>query len=143
MPSFRIPATAAAFGAALLLAAATPAMAASPLAKAVTHGQYLFAHATLGGNGRTCDTCHVGGGKMPGKVGGHTIPSLINAAAIFPRYNMRAHKVVTLEDQIVHCIQGGLKGKPPAYGSADLTDLTAYLGHIAHGQPMDIGGKPK
>jgi thiosulfate dehydrogenase len=145
MPSFRFPSSATAatlFGAALLLAAVPAAHAANPLQDAVARGQHLFLKGTFGGNGRTCETCHVGGGKVAGSMGGHALPSLLNAAAIFPRYNKRADKVVTLEDQIRHCIEGGLAGKAPAYGSADLAAMTAYLGSIAHGQKIDIGGKP-
>ena len=55
-------------GAALLLFAAQSAGAAeTPLEMAVATGAHLFATATFGGNGRTCETCHKDGGKAPGQ----------------------------------------------------------------------------
>ncbi len=142
MPSIRF--LTAAVGA-LLFAAAVPASAApaDPLAETVAQGQNLFAKSTFGGAGRTCDSCHVNGGKGPGAAGGHPLPSLENAAAIFPRYNKNAGRVITLAAQIRHCIQGGLGAQAPAYGSAELVALEAYLASLAHGQSMDMGGAPK
>ena len=120
------------------------AKAPDPLQAAVQRGAHLFATDTSGGHGMTCQSCHSGGGKIAGQVaGGGKIPSLANAAAIFPRYSPRAGKVITLEDQIRGCIAGGLGGKPPAYGSRTLTDLASYLTFLSNGRPIDMGGKPK
>lgn len=133
-----------AFGAALLLSSVQSASAAeSPLEIAVAKGAHLFAAATFGGNGRTCESCHQDGGKAPGQLGNRKLPSLLNAAAIYPRFSPGADRVVTLEGQVQQCIKGGLAGTPPELGSADLVSITAYLGSIAKGQPMEIGGSPK
>ncbi|OIR00328.1 SoxAX cytochrome complex subunit A precursor [mine drainage metagenome] len=142
MPSIRFLAAAAG---ALLFAVAVPASAASsdPLAETVAQGQQLFAKSTFGGAGRTCDSCHVNGGKGPGEAGGHPLPSLENAAAIYPRFSQKAGRVMTLAAQIRHCIQGGLGAQPPAYGSAELVALETYLASLAHGQSLDMGGAPK
>lgn len=133
---------------AMLLSAVTQAVAGDgsgdPLAQAVAKGASLFAHETFGGNGNTCETCHQGGGKVPGTLpNGKTLPGLGNAAAIYPRFSRGAGAVITLEGQIHQCIQGGLGGTPPSAGSPDLVSLAAYLGSIAHGQAVDIGGAPK
>ena len=121
------------------------ATAAEPqLEKAIQSGKALFDHETFGGNGKTCQSCHMDGGAAPGKLpNGTTIPSLSNAAAIFPRFNPKANKVITLEDQLRHCIAGGLQGKPPAYGSEQLTQLVSYVSSLAQGKPLDMGGKPQ
>ena len=114
------------------------------LAQTVTKGQHLFATEKFGGNGKTCESCHVGGGKSSGMLpNGRKLPSLVNAAAIFPRYASSIQQTVTLEGQIRKCIQGGLEGASPDYGSIDLVALVTYLGSIAHGQTVDIGGAPK
>ncbi len=114
------------------------------LEKAIQGGQALFAHETFGGNGMTCQSCHVDGGIGSGKMPtGAAIPSLANAATIFPRFNPRANKVVTLEDQLRNCIAGALKGTPPAYGSEQLTQLVSYVASLAQGKPLDMGGKPR
>jgi thiosulfate dehydrogenase len=131
-------------GAALLLSA-TQAVGATetPLETAVATGGHLFATATFGGNGRTCEGCHNDGGKASGQLGDRKLPSLLNAAAIYPRFSPGAGKVITLEGQVQSCIKGGLAGTPPEFGSPDLVAITAYLGSIAKGQPVEIGGAPK
>jgi len=137
-----------AVAAAMMLSVSVAATAADPageaLAQAVDKGASLFAHETFGGNGNTCETCHVGGGKVPGMApNGKTLPSLLNAAAIYPRFSRSAGQVVTLEGQIYQCIRGGLGGTPPAAGSPDLVAIAAYLGSIAQGQVVGIGTVPK
>src|SRR5690242_7103134 len=135
---------AATFGAALLLSAAQPAGAAeTPLEAAVATGAHLFTTATFGGNGRTCESCHLEGGKAPSQLGERKLPSLLNAAAIYPRFSRSAGQVVTLEGQVRSCIRGGLEGTPPEPDSPDLVAITAYLGSIAKGQQVEIGGTPK
>ncbi|MDA8420578.1 MAG: cytochrome C [Pseudomonadota bacterium] len=124
----------------------------SPAAKlqaAVNHGQSLFEHSTFGGSRRihgapvTCNTCHQGGGRVAGRLpNGKAIPSLVNAAAIFPRYNPNLQRVVTIEMQIQHCVRGGLQGHPPGFASKPMVDMVAYLNSIAKGQPVNSGGKP-
>ena len=74
---------------------------------------------------------------------GTAIPSLSNAATIFPRFNPKANKVITLEDQLRNCIAGALQGKPPTYGSEQLMQLVSYVTSLAQGKPLDIGGKPQ
>jgi thiosulfate dehydrogenase len=131
-------------GAALLLSAAQSVGATeTPLEMAVATGAHLFATATFGGNGRTCETCHKDGGKAPGQLGDRKLPSLLNAAAIYPRFSPDAGKVITLEGQLRACIRGGLAGTPPELGSPDLVAITAYLGSIAKGQRVEVGGAPK
>jgi thiosulfate dehydrogenase len=143
MPPTRILA-ATAFGAAMALSASQSASAAeTPLEFAVARGAHLFATATFGGNGRTCESCHQDGGKAPGQIGDRKLPSLLNAAAIYPRFSRGAGRVVTLEGQVQSCIKGGLAGTPPELGSPDLVAIAAYLGSIAKGQQVEIGGTPK
>ena len=114
------------------------------LEKTIHDGKVLFVSETFGGNGATCQSCHVGGGAAPGKLpNGAAIASLSNAAAIFPRFNPKANKVFTLEDQLRSCIAGGLQGKSPAYGSEQLTQLVSYVTSLAQGKPLDMGGKPQ
>lgn len=132
---------AAALGASLSMAVAATA---PELEMAVQDGKTMFTHETFEGNGKTCDSCHVGGGVGAGKLpNGKVIPSLSNAAAIFPRFKPMANKVVTLPDQIRGCVQGGLQGKPPAYGSEQLNSLVSYVTSLAQGKPIDMGGMPQ
>ncbi len=133
-------------GAAALLVFAPQAALAldAQLQKAVEQGQSMFSHETFGGNGKVCESCHLGGGKLPGKLpDGKAIPSLANAAAIFPRIRARDNRLVTLPDQVVSCIGGALQGKAPAYGSAELNALVSYVTSLAQGKQIDMGGKPQ
>ncbi len=135
------------FAAAVMMFLASVSYAAghgSSLEKSVAVGKALFIHGTFGGNGRTCETCHTAGGTVPGKMPGNiTIPSLSNAAAIYPRFNPRVNKVITLEDQIRNCIIGALHGKPPAYGSIRMNALVSYITSLSRGKPIEMGGKPQ
>lgn len=121
----------------------TAQAAEGPLQAAVAQGKHMFIHDTFGGDGVTCESCHKAAGMGPTVVHGHHFPSLANAATIFPRYNKRAHRVITLEDQIRGCVARGMKGKPPAYGSKGMNAMVAYLTSLSQGKPMDMGGKPK
>lgn len=113
-----------------------------PLAKAVAKGKDMFEHDTFGGGGMTCQSCHTAAGKGATVLpNGKHFPSLVTAAAVFPRYKARAGKVITLEDQIHGCIAGALGGKPPAYGSAGMNALVSYLTSLSQGKPVDMGGK--
>lgn len=127
-----------------LCAASAWAKEPESLQASIQQGSQIFATDTFGGKGLTCQSCHAGGGKQPGQLGnGSKIPSLTNAAAIFPRYSPRAMKVVTLENQIQACIAGALGGKPLEYGGLKMTDLVSYLTSLSHGKSMEMGGKPK
>ncbi|HKJ22458.1 MAG TPA: cytochrome C [Gammaproteobacteria bacterium] len=117
---------------------------ADALAHAARQGHHLFIHETFGGNGKTCNSCHSNGGKGPGKLpNGKPLPSLTNAAAIFPVYKAKLGHIVTLEDQIRRCIANALKGTPPPYDSAEIRNLTVYITSLAEGTPINMGGKPR
>ncbi len=114
------------------------------LEKAVLQGKDSFAHSTFGGNGKVCESCHLAGGKEPGKLpNGKSIPSLANAAAIFPRVRQKDGKVITLPDQIRSCTAVALQGTPPDYGSEELNVLASYVTSLAQGKPIDMGGLPQ
>lgn len=121
------------------------AWAADPqLEKAILQGKDSFAHSTFGGNGKVCESCHLAGGKEPGKLpNGKSIPSLANAAAIFPRIRQKDGKLVTLPDQIRSCIAMALQGTPPDYGGEELNALASYVTSLAQGKPIDMGGLPQ
>lgn len=108
----------------------------SPIMQAAARGKQIFEHDKFGGV-RTCSSCHLNAGTTRGRLpNGVAIPSLVGAAARFPHYNSRRQRLVTLEQQIVHCIKGGLRGKPPAYDSRQMTDLVVYLTALSKGSVM-------
>lgn len=114
------------------------------LEKVVAQGKTVFTHDKFGGNGRVCESCHLGGGLEPGRrPDGKPIPSLANAAAVFPRYKARAGRVFTLSDQVRACIGGALEGTDPGEGSEKVTALVVYLTSLSQGKAIDMGGKPQ
>lgn len=118
--------------------------AGTELDNAIAQGKNSFAHDTFAGNGKVCASCHLGDGKEPGKLpNGKAIPSLTNAAAIFPRFQQRTGKVITLTDQIRSCAVNALQGTPPDYGSDKLNALASYVTSLAQGKPIDMGGTPQ
>ncbi len=113
------------------------------LEKVIQDGRALFLHETFGGNGMTCEACHLNGGIGSGSARGSTIPSLSNAATIYPRFEAKQNKVITLEEKVQNCVAGALRGKPPAFGSEQMTELVAYVTSLAQGKPLNMGGKPQ
>ena len=121
------------------------AAAAEPqLEKAIQDGKALFVHETFGGSGMTCELCHLNGGVGAGQSPKRsTIPSLSNSGTIYPRFEAKKNKVITLEEKIQNCVAGALRGKPPAYGSEQMTQLVTYVTSLSQGKPLNLGGKPQ
>ena len=122
---------------------ATSAAIPQQLQEIADSGKHIFTHPTFGGNGRSCESCHSGAGMETGKLpNGKEIPSLRDAAAIFPRINRRGH-LVTLEDQVRNCVGGAIKGTPPAYDSKEMRELVVYITSLSQGKAINMGGKPQ
>ncbi|MBU6468497.1 MAG: cytochrome C [Betaproteobacteria bacterium] len=108
----------------------------------IKQGHQLFTSEKFQGNGRVCETCHVAGGHTAGHLpNGKAMPSLMNAAAVFPR--IRQGRVTTLEDQIRKCVGGAIEGTPPEYGSEELGALSVYITSLSQGKAIDLGGSPQ
>ncbi|MDD4887860.1 MAG: c-type cytochrome [Thiomonas sp.] len=121
----------------------------SSIDEAAAQGAQIFANDSFGtkqtwvppnafsSHAMTCAACHTDGGKAEGTTpAGAHLPSLIGAAAKYPKFKGKKHAVYTLERQIVHCVRAGLVGKPPAYNSPEMIDLVAYLTQISKGATM-------
>lgn len=114
-----------------------------PLSGAVEQGKKLFETEKFGGNGKTCNSCHPNSGQSGSVLpDGRKVPSLSNAATIFPRFHPRFEKVFTLSDQIRHCIRE-IKGTPPEYGSVELSAIDVFVSSLSEGKPVDLGGRPQ
>ncbi|MGD0493363.1 MAG: cytochrome C [Steroidobacteraceae bacterium] len=129
--------------AAFLVRAGVPAD--PQLQKAIARGADAFAHEKFGGSGRVCESCHLGGGLPAGRrPDGVAIPSLANAAAVFPRISGdEGHSLITLSDQVRACVAGAIRGTPPAYGSDELNSLVAYVTSLSQGKAIEMGGSPR
>jgi len=88
---------------------------------AVARGGKLFADASLGTNGKSCNSCHTTMGMGD---------SALTGRSPFPKVFSMAKKMQTLDQTVQGCIVGALKGKPLAWDDAKLTDLVTYVSSL-------------
>ncbi|MFS0690862.1 c-type cytochrome [Sporosarcina sp. 179-K 8C2 HS] len=81
-------------------------------------------------NELSCTSCHAGDGLDK------DTSSLVGVAAVYPQYNERADKVLTLEDRINGCMVRSMNGQPFKEGDEDLDAMVAYLSYISEGIPV-------
>ncbi|MCM3744265.1 c-type cytochrome [Sporosarcina luteola] len=81
-------------------------------------------------NQLSCTSCHAGDGLD------QDTSSLVGVAAVYPQYNERADKVLTLEDRINGCMVRSMNGQPFEEDDEDLNAMVAYLTYISEGIPM-------
>lgn len=87
------------------------------------------------GNQLSCSSCHGGAGT-------DKTSSLVGVTAVYPQYNPRAGKVLTIEDRINGCFQRSMNGKPIPYNSDEMRAMVAYLSYISEGVPTGIKERP-
>ena len=95
--------------------------AAGELEDAAARGQKLFADASLGTNGQSCNSCHTNMGKGD-------VP--FTGRAPFPKVFSMAKKMRTLDQTVQGCIMGAMKGKALPWDDAKLTDLVTYINSL-------------
>ena len=117
---------------------------------AVARGKALFGSSALGRNGQTCESCHPDGrttggeaelpvqGRFPTKLR-LPIPSLVGAAASFPRYKIPSDAVITLEMMNNNCIRMFLMGEGLALDSQEASDLVTYVSMFSQGRELSVG----
>lgn len=81
-------------------------------------------------NQLSCTSCHAGAGLD------ENTSSLVGVAAVYPQYNVRADKVLTLEDRINGCMVRSMNGQPFDEDDEDLNAMVAYLTYISEGVPV-------
>ena len=119
--------------------------------KAVAIGRDLFSDARLGSNGNSCTSCHPGGKTIGGetevpKKMGHgpykiPIPSLIGAAARFPKYKVPSDRVITLAMMDNNCMRMFMKGKRLPLDSPESYYLAMYVMSLSNGDEIAVGNK--
>lgn len=101
----------------------------------LARGEALFSDATLGTNGQSCNSCHIGGQTTGGKVEmmpgmKMAIPDLRGVAAGFPKYKVPNDAVITLADMNNNCIVMLQKGKPLPLDSREARDLALFVSSL-------------
>jgi thiosulfate dehydrogenase len=115
----------------------------------IERGKKLFNDKTLGDNttGKSCATCHKDGGTIGGasemewkgmkmKV---NIPTLIGAAAHFPKPMGPMKALIDLAGMNNMCIMTFLKGDPLDKNSQEAVDLVAYVTSLSKGKKLEPG----
>jgi thiosulfate dehydrogenase len=105
-----------------------------PLGDSIRLGQEIFMQtpkyaAAYVGNQQSCNDCHIQEGKAP-----YAAP-MIGLPEIFPTYNKRAGRVITLEDRFQECFVRSENGHPLPYDSKEMVALVAYVQWISAGYP--------
>ena len=125
------------FGAALVLvlsAQLRPVAAAGPGSDAqrdlVTQGKLIFDHTpdyagAWVGNSLSCADCHLRSGTQPWSS------PMIDLAPLFPRYNKRAGRVITLQQRLQECFVRSENGAPPPVDSHTIQALVAYIASLS------------
>ncbi len=82
------------------------------------------------GNGLSCGNCHLNAGQRDRGM------PLVGVAAVFPEYRARSGRLISLEDRIRDCFERSMNGTAPAYDSAELLSVAAYVAWLSQGQPV-------
>ena len=80
----------------------------------VDKGKALFNDPSLGTNGKSCATCHPGGGG-------------VEKAGNKKTFNIMGKKQESLKDAVNFCIEMALKGKPLKKDSRKMEDIVSYI----------------
>ena len=140
----------AAFAAALLLASAgavaadapfAPPAAVSippgPLGEAIRYGEKVatrtpsYAQANVGA-GLDCTSCHVNGARTP------NASPWVGLWGVYPEYDARSGRVITLADRINDCFRRSMNGKPLPLDSAEMRGLLSYVWWLSRDVPTGV-----
>jgi sulfur-oxidizing protein SoxA len=99
--------------------------------EAVERGKKLFA--SVGKNGKSCETCHGQGGKK-------LAPKVI---ATYPVLNNKSQRPITLQQHVIDEWTEKLGNAPLKYESSDALALEAFVRNLARGELVNVqtGGK--
>ena len=118
-------------------------------------GRKLFNSTKLSTNGQTCNSCHPGGGttggmvqtpmnsELTGKPYDLPVPSLVGAAATFPKFKVPNDRVIGLREMNNNCTMMFLAAKPLPTKSQESIDLAAYVTSLSKGEEVDPGKMPE
>lgn len=99
---------------------------AGPAGESIRLGQSIFDYTPryapkYVGNQMNCADCHLQSGRSP-----YSSP-MVGLAHIFPTYNERAGRVISLSRRIQQCFARSENGRPPAPDSKEMKALLAYI----------------
>lgn len=78
----------------------------------VKKGKALFNDISLGTNGKSCNTCHSGGGNIDGSK---------------KTFNVLGEEISSIGGAVNFCIENAMDGKPLDMNSQDMKDIVSYI----------------
>ncbi len=91
----------------------------------VEKGEKLWAKAE-GEAGKSCKSCHGEPEKMRGVY------------PVYPKYDPKTKKLINIEQRINRCRSEQMKAKPWKWESEELLAMTALLGYVSRGLPVNV-----
>jgi thiosulfate dehydrogenase len=112
----------------------TAALPDGTLGQSVRLGEMIFNETPLyaaehTGAKVTCANCHEAGGTQP------WASPMVGLPALFPMYNQRAGRKISLEDRIQECFVRSENGKPLDYNGVKMKALVDYMQWLSTPQP--------
>lgn len=124
--------------------------------EALAYGEELFnSKRALSTNNQACASCHPGGGttggeaetpmksEATGKPYKLPIPSLVGAAATFPKYKIPNDAVITVGDMGNNCIMMFMGAQPLDPKSREYKGLSAYVSSLSNDEKVEVGKVPE
>lgn len=115
---------------------------AGPLGESIKHGYFIVTQTKKAlphnvGNEMYCTACHQDNGQKPFAA------PFVGLPAIFPQFNKRDGKIITLQDRINGCFKRSMNGKALDPAGQDMTDIVAYMNFLSKGVPMgtEVNGR--
>ena len=104
----------------------------------IRHGKLIFDQtpkyaSAYVGNRLACSDCHLQSGTAA-----YSAP-MVDIANIFPRFNKRAGRVISMQERFQQCFTRSENGRPLPNDSAEMKALTAYVDWLSHD---GVKGKP-
>ncbi|MFQ5639087.1 MAG: c-type cytochrome [bacterium] len=109
----------------------------------------------LSANGQACASCHPGGGttggevetpmasELTGKPYKLPVPTLVGAAATFPKFKVPNDAVIDLTDMQNNCIMMFMMAQPLDKTSKEARALTAYVASLSNDDKVSVGAMPE
>jgi len=82
------------------------------------------------GNGLNCSSCHIAGGTQA-----YASP-YVGLTALFPMYNVRDGRVISLQTRINDCFERSMNGRPLAWDSQEMNAMLIYIRWLSTGVPV-------
>jgi thiosulfate dehydrogenase len=106
-----------------------------PLGDSIRLGRLIFTQTpkyarAYVGNQQSCSDCHLAAGTAPFAA------PVVGLPGVFPMFNQRDNRVITLAERIQECFLRSENGRPLSYDGPEMTALIAYMQWLSQGQPI-------